>query len=237
MRRSARRKPMKGESTIAIRVGPSPLHSTAPGPALAIAAPRMPPIRACEELEGMPPSQVTTFHTIAPTRAPKTTWAFTTSAATIPFPIVWATCVPKNRKATKLKKAAQNTAYWGRSTRVETMVAIEFAASCRPLRKSKSSATAMRPTRRGRPSVASMVSGRRSDVLDHDGADLVRHVLEAVDHLLEAAVDLVADHEGHGVRVPVRAKQRPAAVVVQVVGAALEMRDLLADLAQPGRVG
>ena len=44
----------------------------------------------------------------------------------------------------KLKKAAQNTAYCGRSTRVDTMVAIEFAASCNPLRKSNSSATAIK---------------------------------------------------------------------------------------------
>ncbi len=35
----------------------------------------------------------------------------------------------------KLKNAAHMTAYCGRSTRVETMVAIELAASCRPLRK------------------------------------------------------------------------------------------------------
>ena len=41
----------------------------------------------------------------------------------------------------KLKNAAQATAYCGRSTRVDTMVAIEFAASCRPLRKSNTSAT------------------------------------------------------------------------------------------------
>ena len=37
-----------------------------------------------------------------------------------------------------------------RSTRVETMVAMELAASCRPLRKSNSSATAIRPTSSGR---------------------------------------------------------------------------------------
>ena len=43
----------------------------------------------------------------------------------------------------KLKNAAQATAYCGRSTRVETMVAMELAASCRPLRKSKASATAI----------------------------------------------------------------------------------------------
>ena len=44
----------------------------------------------------------------------------------------------------KLKNAAQNTAYCGRSTRVDTMVAIELAASCSPLRKSNSSATTIR---------------------------------------------------------------------------------------------
>ena len=43
----------------------------------------------------------------------------------------------------KLKNAAQATAYCGRSTRVETMVAIEFAASFMPLRKSNASATAI----------------------------------------------------------------------------------------------
>ena len=39
----------------------------------------------------------------------------------MPVPIVWATCRPKNRKAMKLKKAAQNTAACGGSTRVETI--------------------------------------------------------------------------------------------------------------------
>ena len=38
----------------------------------------------------------------------------------------------------KLKKAAQQTASCGLSTRVETTVAIELAASCRPFRKSNS---------------------------------------------------------------------------------------------------
>ncbi len=55
----------------------------------------------------------------------------------------------------KLKKAAHSTAYCGRSTRVDTMVAIELAASCNPLRKSNSSATAINAIRIGRPSEAS----------------------------------------------------------------------------------
>src|SRR5205807_6908907 len=56
-------------------------------------------------------------------------------------PIVLATRVPNIAKATKLKTAAQITAYRGDSTRVETTVAIELAASWKPLVKSKISAT------------------------------------------------------------------------------------------------
>jgi 6-phosphogluconolactonase len=44
-----------------------------------------------------------------------------------------------------LKNAAQITAYCGRSTRVETTVAIELAASCSPFKQSKSSATEAQP--------------------------------------------------------------------------------------------
>src|SRR4051812_8878498 len=51
--------------------------------------------------------------------------------------MVPATLVPKRNAATKLKNAAQTTACPGVSTRVETTVAIELAASWNPLRKSK----------------------------------------------------------------------------------------------------
>ena len=47
----------------------------------------------------------------------------------IPLPIVVATAVPKPNAATKLKNAAHTTAHPGESTRVETTVAIELAAS------------------------------------------------------------------------------------------------------------
>ena len=43
--------------------------------------------------------------------------------------MVFATAVPKMMKAAKLKKAAHATASRGVSTRVDTTVAIEFAAS------------------------------------------------------------------------------------------------------------
>ena len=51
----------------------------------------------------------------------------------IPVPTVCATAVPNVNAATKLKNAAQMTALPGDSTRVETTVAIEFAASWKPL--------------------------------------------------------------------------------------------------------
>ena len=51
----------------------------------------------------------------------------------MPAPTVLATAVPKRNAAAKLKKAAQMTALAGESTRVETTVAIEFAASWKPL--------------------------------------------------------------------------------------------------------
>ena len=47
----------------------------------------------------------------------------------MPAPTVFATAVPNPNAATKLKNAAHTTAFPGDSTRVETTVAIEFAAS------------------------------------------------------------------------------------------------------------
>ena len=61
----------------------------------------------------------------------------------MPVPTVFATAVPKVNAATKLKNAAQTTALPGDSTRVDTTVAIELAASWKPLMKSKTSATTM----------------------------------------------------------------------------------------------
>jgi len=56
---------------------------------------------------------------------------------------VVATFTPNPKAATKLKKAAQTTAVLGDSVPVETTVATEFAASWKPFRKSKTSATRM----------------------------------------------------------------------------------------------
>src|SRR5229473_980389 len=56
---------------------------------------------------------------------------------TMPFPMVLATAVPKTKAAMKFQKAAQATARKGVSTRVETTVAMELAASCQPFENSK----------------------------------------------------------------------------------------------------
>ena len=109
-RRSARENPISGERTIAAAVLPRPAQTMADSPTLAIPEPTRPPINACELLDGMPSHQVTMFQVMAPISAPKITCASTTSAPTIPVPMVLATCRPKNRKATKLKTAAQMTA-------------------------------------------------------------------------------------------------------------------------------
>ena len=67
--------------------------------------------------------------TIAPISPAKMTANETIEMSTRPEPTVFATAVPKVNAATKLKKAAHTTAFPGVSTRVETTVAIELAAS------------------------------------------------------------------------------------------------------------
>src|SRR6476469_6498782 len=123
-----------------------PHHTTALKPAFAAPAPMRPPISACELDEGLAPHQVNRFHTMAPINAPKMTCPSTMSGEIIPVPTVCATCKPKNKKAMKLKNAAQTTATLGERTGVETPVAIELAASCRELRRQKMRATATRAT-------------------------------------------------------------------------------------------
>ena len=84
---------------------------------------------ACDELVGNPKYQVIRSQMIAPRRPAKITPNVTAFKSIMPVPIVFATAVPNPNAATKLKNAAQITACPGESTRVETIVAIEFAAS------------------------------------------------------------------------------------------------------------
>lgn len=95
---------------MAAEVVPRPGQTIAPRPAFAVPAPTGPPTSAWELLDGMPASQVSTFHTMAPISAPNTTWASMAPASTMPVPRVATTLRSNTRNATKLNAAAQNTA-------------------------------------------------------------------------------------------------------------------------------
>src|SRR5688572_9748421 len=102
-------------------------------PACAMAAPINPPSRVCEELEGMPNHHVSRFQAIAAIRPAKITWRLIKGSCTdfemvLPIansPIIYF----ETKNAAKLKNAAHSTAWKGVSTLVETIVAIELAAS------------------------------------------------------------------------------------------------------------
>src|SRR5919197_1533187 len=153
-------------------------------PALATPAPTKPPISACDEEVGRPSHQVVRFQAIAPTRPANTTASLTTEGSMI-VPMVLATWVLKTRKATKLKKAAQIPARRGWTTLVETTVAIELAASWKPLEKSNTTA---------RQTIAMTAAWVASGMLQHDALDRVGHVLQPVQRPLDL-VDDVLPHE------------------------------------------
>src|SRR5262249_31915880 len=129
--------------------------------------------------------------------------------STVPLPIVLATCRPKIRNATKLKNAAHTTACRGESTRVETTVAIELAASWKPLMKSNASASPMM-------AMTSQVSG----ILQDDPLDHVGHVLAAVRRGLQRLDDLHPLDGVHGIARGL--EQRGERVALDAVGLALE---------------
>ena len=108
-------------------------------PANTQVAPISPPKRACEELDGIPTSQVTRFHRIAPTSPPKITWGVMRASSTRPLEMVSATCT--DRKApTRFSKPASSTATRGRRAPLAIEVAIALAVSWKPLVKSNTSA-------------------------------------------------------------------------------------------------
>src|SRR5690348_7017382 len=105
---------------------------------------------------------------------------------------------------------------------VPTTVAIEFAASWSPFRKSNPSATTMRPISSGRASWCT------SGVVDDDAVDFVRHVLERVGDPLQMLVDFAGDDELHRL-LRILLKCSLEADCVGVVGPALQPNDLLGD--------
>ena len=105
-----------------------PFQITPCAPAAASMAPTMPPIRACDELDGMPSSQVIRFHTMPPTSPANTSSRVTRCASISPLAIVAATAV--DRKApTRFSDADSATATFGLSAPLAIDVAMAFPVS------------------------------------------------------------------------------------------------------------
>src|SRR5688572_8597713 len=139
----------------------------------------------------------------------------------MPLPMVDATLRWKTKIATKLKSAAKATAWCGLRTPVETTVAMEFAASCRPFMKSKASASTTRKI--STPRVIST-----SGVLERDAFGQVGHVEATVRDRLEQLVDrLHLDDLAH---VLLFAEEPRDGRAQHAVGVRLEPVDLLARL-------
>src|SRR5437660_1456866 len=147
----------------------------------------MPPISAWLELDGSAKYQVARFQAIAPTSPARTTFSAIPCGSTTPLATVVATFSERNAPA-KLRRAEPSTASRGEIARVETLVAIAFAASWKPFVKSKKSATATTAT-----SVKFIASS--SGVLDDDVSDRVRDRLAGIDRALERLEDVLpANH-------------------------------------------
>lgn len=128
-------RPTKGEVINPVRILKKPSQMTAPVPLRAITAPINPPIKAWDELLGIPKYQVKRFQKMAPIIAATITRGTTSREDTILFPIVAATAVPLNAPK-KLKVEAMPIAARGETALVETEVAIALAVSLKPLIKS-----------------------------------------------------------------------------------------------------
>ena len=111
----------------------------APVPANTQVAPISPPNSACDELDGMPSSQVSRFHRIAPTSPPKITSGMIRASSTSPLEMVSATCTDRNAPI-RFSTPASSTATRGRSAPVAIEVAIALAVSWKPFVKSNTSA-------------------------------------------------------------------------------------------------
>src|SRR5712691_12677478 len=215
-----------------------------PGPAASAAAPMMPPMSAWLLDVGRPQSQVIRSHAIAPTTPPmmmaiewrNAAWlsgrAFTprTFVSMIPLPIVSAIAFVMKTIPTKFPNAAMATAFVGVRTFVATIVAIAFAASWNPLKKSNEKTTriatrmiAKRSAIPGPCLPASSVPPRETSndslILRHDVAQHIGDVLAVVRGLLQDLRDLLELDDRHGILPP---EERRDGVVHEVVRDVLE---------------
>lgn len=109
-------------------ITPNPGQLTLWSPNMATEAPVKPPIRAWDELLGIPKYQVNIFQAIAPISAIIRTFSSTIPGLIILLPIVSATAVPL-RAPRKFKLAASMMALRGERALVVTEVAIALAVS------------------------------------------------------------------------------------------------------------
>src|SRR5882672_8946387 len=151
----------------------------------------------------------------------------------MPRPMVLATAVPRKKAATKLKKAAQMTASLGESTRVETTVAMLFAASWKPFRKSKIRATTMVMT----TSSTSTFTGTGSwmvwirvnlGALQHDRFQYIGGVFGLISSVLEHLIQFLRLDELD--RILLVLKKDGNGFAADLVGFILESVDFLAVL-------
>src|SRR5256712_6105547 len=226
-----------------------------PGPAASAAAPMMPPMSAWLLDVGRPHSQVIRSHPIAPATPPMMMaieWkraallsgsVFTprTFVSMIPLPIVSAMAFVMKTIPTKLPAAAMATAFVGVRTFVATIVAIAFAASWNPLKKSNEKTTRIATTRIVKrsaipgpclPRVLLLPREPSGDslILRHDVAQHVGDVLAVVRGLLEDLGDLLELDDRHGILLTEEGRD---GVVHEVVGDVLEAMDLDGDPLDP----
>src|SRR3989442_1199622 len=227
----------------------------APGPTPGVGPRRGPPMRACLGGGERPKNNVVG----PPAGAPATPammmaieWrnagslngkAFTprTFVSMIPLPIVSAIAFVMKTIPTKFPNAAMATAFVGVRTFVATIVAIAFAASWNPLKKSNEKttriATMMIAERSAMPSPCLRASLRPA-ARDPDGSLILRHnvaqhigdILAVVRGLLEDLRDLLELDDRHGILLTEERRDR---VVHEVVGDVLEAVDLDGDPFDP----
>src|SRR5436309_1146601 len=225
----------------------------APTPPARIVDPISPPINAWLLDVGRPHHHVTRSHTIAPTTPARMiviAWRNCaprkTEVSTIPFPIVSAIAFVMKTMPTKFPTAAIATAFVGVRTFVATIVAIAFAASWNPLKKSNArtrrmagitiSRTTSRPpessapgvdSERGPPPLGEERAHRfPSLVFRNDVAQHVRHVLTVVRGFFQPLDDLLGLYDVDNVLL---VEQRRHGVVHQVVSDVLETVHLDGD--------
>ena len=101
--------PIKGARKINNTTGIISSIATTLNPACATAAPAKPPIKVCEEEEGIPNHHVNKFHVVAANKPAKITHKSIAPLSTV-FATVFPTLISNTQNAKTLKAAAHNTA-------------------------------------------------------------------------------------------------------------------------------